>query len=182
MKVTLRLKILLGVLAVLIAVSAVLLGADLLPALAEARERRKELERKEAEIQRSLLEVRLRSGKAGPGEAAVAPELPEIAAFISALRQAQDRCGIKEMTFDASQTERLEATFAAGMSEENRKYVAARLTVAFSSSLEQVAAFLNMVQGDYPPETFDYVKLSSRNTGQDWVDVSMAVRLYGIPR
>jgi hypothetical protein len=182
MKVTRRLKILLIVLAAVIVLSAALVAADLLPALARMRERRKELDRIEAEIQRSLLEVRLRAGEAESGQAAVVPELPEIAAFISTLRKAQDRTGVTGMAFDAVQTERQEVVLAAGMSEETQQYLLSRLTVSFSSSLEQTTEFLKTIQSEYPAETFDYLRLSSRSPDRDRVDVSMAVSLYGIPR
>jgi len=181
MKVRRRLKILLGVLAAVTVLSAALVAADLLPALARMRERRKELERIEAEIQRSLLEVRLRAGEAKSGDVVV-PELPEIAAFISTLRKAQDRTGVSGMTFDAVQTERKEVVIAAGVSEETQRYLLSRLTVNFSSSLKQTTELLNLIQSEYPAETFDYLKLSSKSPDRDRVDVSMAVRLYGIPR
>jgi len=181
MKVRRRLKILLGVLAAVTVLSAALVAADLLPALARMRERRKELERIEAEIQRSLLEVRLRAGEAESGDVVV-PELPEIAAFISTLRKAQDRTGVSGMTFDAVQTERKEVVIAAGVSEETQRYLLSRLTVNFSSSLKQTTELLNLIQSEYPAETFDYLKLSSKSPDRDRVDVSMAVRLYGIPR
>ena len=182
MKITRRLKILLAVLAAVIALSAAMVAADLLPALARVRERRRELDRIEAEIRRSLLEVRLRAGESDSGEMPVVPELPEIAGFVSTLKRAQDQTGATEMVFDAAQAERLEVQLAAGMAVENQPYVLSRVTVGFSSNLEQAAAALNMIQSEYPAETFDYLKLSSRTPDRDMVDVSMTVRLYGIPR
>lgn len=182
MKLTRRLKILLGVLAAVVLLSAALVAADLLPALARMRQKREELKRIEAEIQRSLLEVRLRAGEADSGGPAVVPELPEMAAFIASLRRAQEKTGVVGMTFDAAQTERQEVMLAAGVSEETRRYLLSRFTVSFSSSLERTTEFLREVQSEYPAETFDYLRLSSKSPDRGNVDVSMAVRLYGIPR
>ena len=182
MKMTRRLKILLGVLVAVVLLSAALVAADLLPALARMRERREELRRMEAEIQRSLLEVKARAGDAEPGEAVTVPELPEIAAFIATLREAQERTGVTGMTFDAVQTERQEVAIAAGMGEEMQQYLLSRLTVNFSCSLMQAADFLSVVRSEYPAETFDSLRLSSKSSDRDVVDVDFAVRLYGVPR
>lgn len=182
MKMTRRLKILLGILVAVILLSAALVAADLLPALARMRQRREELKRIEAEIQRSLLEVRLRASETGADEPVVVPELPEIAAFIATLRKAQEQTGVTGMAFDAVQTEKQEMMLA-GMSEElTQEYVHSRLTVSFSSSLMQATEFLQVIQSEYPDETFDSMRLSSKSPDRDQVDVNIAVRLYGIPR
>ncbi len=181
MKMTRRLKILLAILVTVVLLSAALVAADLLPALARMRAKREELKRIEAEIQRSLLEVRLRAGQTASDGPAPVPEIPEIAAFIATLRKAQEQTGVTAMVFDAVQTERQEVMLA-GVGEETRQYLLSRLTVSFSSNLIQAGDFISAVQSDYPAETFDHLGLSSRSPDQDRVDVNMAIRLYGIPR
>ena len=182
MKMTRRLKILLGVLVTVVALCVVLLMVDLLPALSRMRQKREELKRMEAEIQRSLLEVRLRAGESGDYSAVEIPELPEIAAFITSLRKAQEKAGVEEMSFDTVQTEREEVMLTAGESEESEEYILSRLNISFSSGMLEAAEFLAEVQRGHPDETFDYLRFVSKSPDRDKVDVAMAVRLYGVSR
>jgi hypothetical protein len=182
MKMTRRLKVLLGVLALVVALSVVVVAVDLLPALARMKQKREEHKRLEAEIQRSLLEVRLQAGEARRSRKAEVPELPEIAAFIASLRKAQERAGVGGMAFDAVHTERQEVTLMTGESEEFQEYVVSKLNVSFSSSLAEAADFLSQIQSEHPDEMFDYLRIGSKSPERDQVDVSMAIRLYGISR
>lgn len=182
MRMTRRLKILLGVLAVVVALSVILAVVDLLPALARMRHEREELKRKEAEIQRALLEVRLQAGEKDRDHAVDIPELPEIAAFITSLRRAQERTGVETMTFDAVHSEKQEVMLAAGVTEEFQEFVVSKLNVSLSSSLAEAADFLGEVQSEDPYEMFDYLRIVSKSPDRDKVNVSMAVRLHGVPR
>jgi hypothetical protein len=182
MKMTRRLKILLGILALVVLLSAVLVAVDLLPALAKMRQKREELKRIEAEIQRSLLEVRLQSGEAEQDRPPEIPELPEIAAFIASLKRAQEKTGVEEMAFDAIHTEREEMMLTAGEIEEFQEYVVSRLDVSLSASLPETAEFLARIQSERPDEMLDYLRIVSKSPDRDRLEVSMAVRLHGIPR
>ncbi|MGD9140415.1 MAG: hypothetical protein PVJ42_02635 [bacterium] len=182
MKVTRRLKILLGILALVVLLSAILVAVDLLPALAKMRQKREELKRIEAEIQRSLLEVRLQTDGTERDRPAEIPELPEIAAFIASLKRAQEKTGVEEMAFDAVHTEKQEITLMGGEVEEFQEYVVSRLDVSLSASLLEAAGFLARIQAEGPDEMLDYLRIVSKSPDRDWLDVSMAVRLHGIPR
>jgi hypothetical protein len=179
---TRRLKILLGILALVVILSAVLVLVDLLPALARMRQKREELKRIEADIQRSLLEVRLQVGEEGRDPDFEIPELPEIAAFIASLNKAQENSGVNEMAFDAVHTERQEVTLMSGEIEEFQEYVVSKLNVSMSASLMETADFLEEIQAERPDEMLDYLRIVSKSSDRDRVDVSMAVRLHGIPR
>lgn len=182
MKMTRRLKILLGILALVVALSAILIAVDLLPALAKMRQKREELRRKEAEIQRALLEVRLQAGEAEQGARPEIPELPEIAAFIASLKKAQEKTGVDDMAFDAIHTERQEITLMGGEVEEFQEYVVSRLNVSLSAGLMETAGFLAQIQSEPPYEMLDYLRIVSKSPDRDMLDVSMAIRLHGIPR
>jgi hypothetical protein len=179
MMMTRRLKILLGILVLVVTLSVVLVLVDLLPALAKMRQKREELKRMEAEVQRSLLEVRLQTGEEEYGENVEIPELPEIAAFIVSLKKAQEASGVDELAFDAVHTARQEVTLVGG---ENRKYIVSTLNVSMSASLMEAADFLEEIQATHPDEMLDHLRMVSKSPDQDRVDVSMAVRLHGLPR
>lgn len=179
---TRRLKILLGILALVVTLSAVLVLVDLFPALAKMRHKREELKRMEAEIQRSLLEVRLQAGEENPNLNVEIPELPEIAAFIVSLKRAQENSGVDEMAFDAVHTARQEMTSIGGETGEPREYFISTLNVSMSASLMETADFLEEIQAEHPDEMLDYLRIVSKSPDRDRVDVSMAVRLHGIPR
>lgn len=182
MKATLRLKVLLCILAALVALSVILIMVDLLPELKRMRQRREELEQIEAEIRRSLLEVRLRAEEADTLRPEEVPELPEIAAFITSLRRARESAGIDDMVFESVQTERQELAMAGEMNDEALEYVLSRINVSFSSSMWEAADFIRAVREQPPVETFDYLRFASKSPDYDRVDVTMAVRLHGIPR
>ena len=182
MKMTRRLKILLGILALVVTLSAVLIAVDLLPALAQMRNKREEHKRIEAEIQRSLLEVRLQAGEAEHGMPAEVPELPEIAAFIASLKSAQEKTGVDEMAFDAIHTEKQEITLMGGEVEEFQEYVVSKLNVSLSAGLMETADFLARIRSEPPDEMLDYLRIVSKSPDLDRLDVSMAIRLHGIPR
>jgi len=179
---TSRLRILLGILGAILALCVILAVTDVLPALERVRRNKEELKRIEEDIKRSLMEVRIHTDGPPGGDKREIPELPEIAAFITSMRRAQDKIGGISVAFDAVQTDRREIVLTAGADEELGEYVVSRLNVSFSSSLTEAAEFIQAIQSDFPDEDFDYLRLSSESADRDKVEVSMAIRLYGIPR
>jgi hypothetical protein len=177
-----RLKILVGVLGTVVVLTIILLVAFLFPALNRMRQAREEHQQIEREIQRALLEVRLRSHEAAGDEDREVPELPEIAACVASLLRAAKDADIDDLTFDSLRTEKQEFMLAAGMDGGTREYLVSRLNANFSSSVLQAARFLETAQGESPDEAFDYLRISGRSTGEDKVDVSMLFRLCGVPR
>ncbi len=179
---TRRLKILLGALVVAVVLSVVLVAVDLLPALARARQRREELKRIDAEIRRSLLEVKLRTAETRRDRNTEVPEIPEIASFITSLRRAGEKAGVDAMTFDVARTEKQEIAIPAGESEDLQEYVVSNLSVSLTATLAGTVDFLGEILTEGPDETFDHLRIMSRSAKHDKVDVSMTVRLHGIPR